>query len=372
MKKFLGKLFTLALYAFVIGAIAKAGYDMYNNKAVADKTMELADRYENYVPQEVSPYVENPDYVQYYYKSIGGEFYSGQRWDMEGIPSHITISGDGFEEQDITEYFSYDDKVHTFIIAEELLDTLESGYYHFKVFYDEEVFEEFGFHVENELVNNVAATLAYRPETKNYRIYNKLSDVQEISLYYSNIGDNRIVDVVEYNEGSMLGLVDPKNYVVAPAGNKVTFKKEYLQSLQPNTETEYGVRLADGTLIYEQWNNFWTIEDEWAGCVFKDVKDYSLSEGGDYVINLKRNDTQKILYFKILNKEDESIEYVSIINLDWHGHEYAEKWGSTITIPEDVMKTIPVDEELTLFLYYYFDYDKNVWCVERVTFKIIP
>ena len=32
MKKFLGKLFTLALYVFVIGAIAKAGYDMFGDK----------------------------------------------------------------------------------------------------------------------------------------------------------------------------------------------------------------------------------------------------------------------------------------------------------------------------------------------------
>ena len=139
MKKFLGKLFTFALYAFVIGAIAKAGYDIYNSKAEADKTMELAARFENYVPEEVAPYVENPDLVQYYYKSIGGEFYSGQLWEMEGIPFYVTMSGDGFEEQDITEYFAYDEKVHTFIIAEELLSTLENGYHHIKVYYDEEV-----------------------------------------------------------------------------------------------------------------------------------------------------------------------------------------------------------------------------------------
>ena len=177
---------------------------------------------------------------------------------------------------------------------------------------------------------------------------------------------------MKYNEGSSLGLLDPDNYVVAPSGNKVTFKKEYLQSLKPNTKMEYGVRLADGTIVYEPWTNFWTIEDEWAGCVFKDARDYSLSEGGDYVINLKRNDTQKILMFKILNKEDEDTEYLFIDIPDWHGHEYMEKWGNTITIPEDVIKTLPVDEELILYMYYYFDYDNNVWCDERVTFKVIP
>ena len=99
--------------------------------------------------------------------------------------------------------------------------------------------------------------------------------------------NKKIVDVLTCNEGSVLGVIDPDSYIVAPTGNKVTLKKEYLQSLKPNTKMEYGVRLADGKVVYEQWINFWTIEDEWAGCIFKDTKDYSLSEGGDYVINLK-------------------------------------------------------------------------------------
>ena len=345
---------------------------MFGDSNKLKREAELVDRYENFVPEEVSPYVENPDYAQYYYKSIGGEFYSGQSYEIEGIPVRATMPGEGFDELDITEYFSYDENVHTFIIKEKLLSSLEKGYYSIKVYYDEETFEEFGFHVEDDLVNNVPAQYAFRGDILNNRIYNKLSDVQEISLYFSNIGDNRIVDVVKGNGGSVIGVIDPDNYIIAEAGNKVTFKKEYLQSLEPNTKIEYGVRLADGTIIYEPWTNFWTIEDEWAGCVFKDVKDYSLSEGGDYVINLKRNDTQKILMFKILDKEDESIEHLFIDIPDWHGHEYMEKFGNTITIPEEVMKTIPVDEELTLFLYYYFDYDNNVWCDERVTFKIVP
>lgn len=372
MKKFIGKLFTFVLYAGVIGLLVKAGYDMFGEPDKIKRETELADRLENYVPEEVSPYIENPnEYMQYYYKSIGGDFYLGQRWEMEGIPSYVTMSGDDFEERDITEYFSYDEKVYTFIIAEELLSTLGNGYHHICVYYADETFEEFGFQVEDELVNNVPALLEFRSEARTSRIYNRLSDVQELSLYYSNIGDNRIVDVLEYNEGSILGLVDPKNYVVSSAGNKVTLKEEYLQSLKPNTKKEYGVRLADGTIVYEPWINFWTVEDEWAGCVFKDVKDYSLSEGGDYAINLKRNDTQKILMFKILDKEDENIEHVFVDIPDWHGHEYMEKFGNTITIPEDVMKTLPVDKELTLFLYYYFDYDNNVWCDERVTFKVV-
>lgn len=372
MKKFFGKLFTFALYAFVVGAIGKAAYDMFGDTNQLKRESELVDRYENFIPEEVSPYVENPDYVQYYYKSIGGEFYSGQRYEMEGIPSHVTMTGGVYEEHDITEFFSYDENLHTYIIKEELLSTLEKEYYHFQIYYDDETFDEFGFHVEDELINNVPAEIAYRPDARTGRIYNKLSDVEEMSLYFSNVGDNRIVDVLKYNEGSTLGLVDPDNYVISPAGNKITFKKEYLQTLKPNTKMEYGVRLADGKSVYQPWINFWTIEDEWSGCVFKDVKDYALSEGGDYVINLKRNDIQKILMFKILNKEDENIEYLFIDIPDWHGHEYMEKFGNTITIPEDVMKTLPVDEELTLFLYYYFDYDNNVWCDERVTFKVVP
>ena len=124
MKKFLGKLFTFALYAFVIGAIGKGAYDMFGDTNKLKKEAELVDRYENFVPAEVSPYIENPDYAQYYYKSIGGEFYAGQSWEMEGIPSYVTMTGGGFEEQDVMEYFSYDETVHTFIISEELLSTL--------------------------------------------------------------------------------------------------------------------------------------------------------------------------------------------------------------------------------------------------------
>ena len=73
MEKFLGKLFTFALQAFVIGAIAKAGYDMFGDTDKLKREGELVERFENFVPEEVSPYMENPDRVQYYYKSIGGE-----------------------------------------------------------------------------------------------------------------------------------------------------------------------------------------------------------------------------------------------------------------------------------------------------------
>ena len=83
-----------------------------------------------------------------------------------------------------------------------------------------------------------------------------MNDVKEISLYYTNVGDNRIVDVLICNEGSILGVVDPNDYIVAPTGNKVTLKKEYLQELLPNNKKEYAVRLADGTIIYEPWTNF--------------------------------------------------------------------------------------------------------------------
>ena len=377
MKKFLGKLFTLALYAFVIGAIVKAGYDMYSDtekiKDDAKKSAELTDRLENFVPTEVAPYTEDWNGEEYFYKSIGGEIYREQSWDIEGIPSYATMSLGDAEEQDITEYFSYDEIVHTYIVKEELLNTLENGDYRVLVHYDEEKNDEFWFTVRDELINNVPAQRAYRPEPNNSRIYNKLSNVQDISLYYCNIGDNHIVDVLKYNEGTILGLLDPNDYTIAPTGNKVILKKEYLQSLSPNTKIEYGVRLADGTIVYEPWTNFWTIEDEWAGCIFVDAKDYSLSEGGDYVLNIKRNDTQKLYSFAIDSAAaDEEVRYIDAFNLDWHGHEYFTKGGNTIVIPEEVMKTLPVDKELYLFLYYYFDYDNNVWCDERVLIKVIP
>ena len=48
------------------------------------------------------------------------------------------------------------------------------------------------------------------------------------------------------------------------------------------------------------------------------------------------------------------------------------KWGDTITIPEEVMKTLPVGEELMLYFYYYFDYDKNIYCTDAFLFKVIP
>ena len=370
MKKFLGKLFTFALYVFVIGAIGKGAYDMFGDTNKLKKEAELVDRYENFVPEEVSPYIENPDYAQYYYKSIGGDFYSGQSWEIEGIPSYVTMSADGFEEKDITQYFSYDEKVHTFIISEELLGTLENGYHHIKVYYDEEVFEEFGFQVEDELVNNVPAQYAFRGDILNNRIYNKLSDVQEISLYFSNIGDNRIVDVVKGIGGSVVGIIDPDNYVVTEAGNKVTFKKEYLQSLEPNTKIEYGVRLADGTILYEDWHYFWTIKDEWKGCLVDDVKNYSLSEGGDYVINLIRNDTDKIFSFSFQSTNWET--YVEGTDLDFAGYDHYVIGGNTIIVPEEMMKTLPTDEELILSISYAFDYSRKIYSFENVRFKVVP
>ena len=49
----------------------------------------------------------------------------------------------------------------------------ESGFYYpIKVYYDDNTFEEFGFHVEDELVNNVPAFYAFRGDNLNSRIYN--------------------------------------------------------------------------------------------------------------------------------------------------------------------------------------------------------
>ena len=371
MKKFLGKLFTFALYAFVIGAIAKAGYDMFGDTDKLKREAELVDRFENFVPEEVSPYIGNPDdHVQYYYKSIGGDLYSGQSYDVEEAPSYATILKDNSVEEEITEYFSYDEKVHTFIIKEELLNTLESGFYYpIKVYYDDNTFEEFGFHVEDELVNNVPAFYAFRGDNLNSRIYNRLSDVEEISLYFSSIGDNKIVDVVKGSGGSAVGVIDPDNYVVSEAGNKVTFKKEYLQTLEPNTKIEYGVRLADGTILYEDWHYFWTIKDEWKGCLVDDVREYSLSEGGDYVINLIRNDTDKIFSFSFQSANGET--YVEGTDLDFAGYDHYVIGGNTITVPEEMMKKLPADEELILSISYAFDYSRKIYSFENVRFRVV-
>lgn len=372
MKKFLGKLFTFALYAFVIGAIAKAGYDMFGDTEKLKKEAEMVARFKNYVPEEVSPYTENLDGANYYYKSMGGELYAGNWQDIEGIPTYATMSQGDSEDKDITDYFSYDENVHTYIIKEELLSTLENGDYCVNVHYEEDVKEEFWFTVREELENNVPAERVYRAEPYNDRIYNRLSDLQEISLYFCNIGDNRIVDVLICSGGSAQGVLAPENYIIASAGNKVTFKKEYLESLEPNTSKQYGVRLADGTILSES-PDFWTIKDEWRGCVFEDVKDYSLSEGGDYVIHIKRNDTDRIFSFNIESENwEEGIKYVEENDMEWGGSDYYVPGGNTITVPEDVMKTLPVNKELKMYVTYCFDYERKIWGSEFVLIKVVP
>ena len=371
MKKFLGKLFTLALYAFVIGTIGKGAYDMFGDTDKLKREAELVERFENFVPEEISPYAENPDaYGNCFYKSIGGDLYSGQSYDIEEIPSYVTILKNDSEEE-ITEYFSYDEKVHTFIIKEELLNTLESGFYYpVRVYYEDNTFEELGFHVEDELIYNVPAVYAFRGDNLNNRIYNRLSDEEELSFYFSNIGDNKIVDVLKCSGGSVLGVMDPDDYVIAPAGNKVTLKKEYLQNLEPNNKIELGVRLKDGTILYEDWHYIWTIKDEWKGCLINDVKEYSLSEGGDYVINLVRNDTDKIFSFSFQSADWET--YVEGTDLDFAGYDHYVIGGNSITVPEEMMKKLPLDEELTLSISYAFDYSRKIYSFENVRFKVIP
>ena len=89
-------------------------------------------------------------------------------------------------------------------------------------------------------------------------------------------------------------------------------EKDYQAEVQrlENTKKQYGVRLADGTIISDS-PDFWTMKDEWAGCVFEDVKDYSLSEGGDYAIKIKRNDADKIFSISIESMNwEEGIKYI--------------------------------------------------------------
>lgn len=103
------------------------------------------------------------------------------------------------------------------------------------------------------------------------------------------------------------------------------------------------------------------------------VKDYSLSEDGDFVINLIRNDTDKISSLVIaLANSEKDIRYVEMLDLDWGGCKNFKSGGNTIIITEDIMKTLPVNTELNIGLYFCFDYDRKSWCGENVTFKVIP
>ena len=57
--------------------------------------------------------------------------------------------------------------------------------------------------------------------------------------------------------------------------------------------------------------------------------------------------------------------------MEWGGSDYYVPGGNTITVPEDVMKTLPVNKELKMYVTYCFDYERKIWGSEFVLIKVV-
>ena len=52
-------------------------------------------------------------------------------------------------------------------------------------------------------------------------------------------------------------------------------------------------------------------------------------------------------------------------DMEWGGSDYYVPGGNTITVPEDVMKTLPVNKELKMYVTYCFDYERKIWGIHN-------
>lgn len=363
---------SLVVFTAALGLLGYAGYRIYGN-LTDSKTREVYERQVNFVPQEVSPYQEDEGRF-FYYKATGGEQYLPARfWEDRALadvgPTRVCVDGDR-SNVDITDQVRYDTAAQVLILPAEFMEQLSPGEYFFHLFNDEDV-ECDCLHlvVLEEVTFNVPAGNAYLECALNRDLYYSKEAHNEISLYFYNIGDNPIVDVVKFFDESENGLLHPDDYVISETGNKVTISDAYLSGLPDHTKLSLGVRFSDGTILKPDYRNIWVVEDEWDGMFFTDLADYSLSSGEDFVAHYDRAASQKLhtIWFGNLSGE----EVICAEPIDWWGHENVDRDNNAFIVPAEFMAQLP-EGEYSLDFYYYFNYENNVYCYSKFPFRIVP
>lgn len=350
-KKFLRSLIILVILAALLVPV---GYKEYQRLMKQNETREWVN---SFVPQEVSPYQENPDAELYYYKSIGGEQYFPDNWygvpsRSEEGPSCIILDG-----VDVTEQTRYDSFVKTVIFPNELMEQLSVGD-HWVEMFDEEDTSYCGYtlHVLEECTFNVPMLHAFLYTHHRQLIYSKEAN-NDITLYFNNTGDNPIVNVIRFKIDAWDDIYTPVEYLapeyftVSEAGNKVTISGAYFSEQSTHYRVSLGFRLADGTIIEPEDFHIWVLENDWDGFVITDMKDsYSLSSGEDYAVHYQMQNSTIFFGFSIVNITDGQytvyLDYTDVFEINRAGEklDYVDLDAKSITLPAEFMASLPAGQ----------------------------
>ena len=386
VKKIFKVIFTLIALALLAGA-GYVMYDYYQNPEdydeIAQAFQDKATGKDKIVVEEVSPFITpemtlsldgtpyegmpflyHPDFhpedpiILCYGKDKGGDLYT--LYVDENLPQYsfqqaLLYSGPGVPEQDITEYVVLNAEYDRIEIREELLMSLDAGeYYIVTDFLDEE--NDFlhrmliAIIMEEEITFNSTQRgfLTYGDEFA--WIVNDLDNPKEISFSFYNLGDNPIrkMVLVSENAGAYLTTdMEPDQYYINERGDTVTLTVDYLQTLQVNTCKKLGVRLANGDVLDMGWTVLGTVRgDSLQRLTITGPDTYSLSAGGDYVATFELNQCER-LYSNRLTHYSSWAPGVDIYYELVDGRNncvYLDLETQTITIPEEVMQTIPPND----------------------------
>lgn len=254
----------------------------------------------------------------------------------------------------------------TLIFPADLMEQIPVGEYWICLFDDAgEEYCGYSLHVLEECTFNVPAQHATL-ETYDQQIVYSKQDNKDISYYFHNIGDNPIVNVVrfrtdergvDFNPAEYLA---PEDYTISESGNKVTISSGYLSKQSVHDRVTLGFRLADGSFLEPNDRHIWIMVKDWDGFVLTDLTDYSLSSGKDFVLHYEMQKSTLFFGFDLINITDGFEVCIKHSYREYFGKpedsiDYIDPENNTITIPAEIMATLPAGHYMLNTFHWYGD-----------------
>lgn len=255
-------------------------------------------------------------------KTIGSAgLFTGNKWDVRKITKHITCLP----------------QTNTLLVAESYLQSLEPGDYYI-ILNDDSYLPLIVSDITqyNSTQRGLAAA-----GNENSWIINDLTDPQDITLSFYNLGDNPIRSVFQIQRIAMIPnpietAIDPQYFTISPDGSSVTLHADYLAQQPVGFCMGLKVRLANGDNLDTGYTYIGTAEDGFTGMLEIHGDDtYSLSKGKDYVAEFHFGLPGAPMSLSVSLDGQEPILQDDLTDLI---SDFADLETGIITIPEDLLK----------------------------------
>lgn len=276
--------------------------------------------------------------VFHYCKDMGGPLHvpyyieAGQKLRSAGL-----YAGNIWNVAYMTPHVSYLSETGTLVVAEDFLMGLEPGEY--CIVLDEHCYFPLVIFQEHT-VNSRQRGFAGSGNQVGW-IVNDLDAVNEITLYFYNLGDNPIRELREIKPlANMMqqpeSPMDPLLYTVSQDGCAVTLHTDYLAGQQAGSYVTFRVRLANGDTVDMGNVNVGTVQGSYTGLIeYTGNPSHSLSSGGDYVLSYTFPDGGAPMYLFVSDGSGENFLEDDLSDLM---SEYVDLDSGTVTLPQALLK----------------------------------